>query len=354
MKACFSLLLLIGLTPQLIAAFSKAAASQAYEQAAVAFAHHAELPSFATAEVGDFILGEGRWEVAEESDEEEANELHNRRRLIESYILPDRAAQLPPNSPFGPTLTNWMTPEPTYCLDGCAVCTLVDQTEADVRRVVWAMEAPPLRAERQRILAFYQKVRARTEAEWIAELRQVAQRFQHENRRSQFLTLLKCPIVNLIEQGDMGPVLKDGEVACQELTHWREALMRDDAFFAQHPALCAWRITPGPFFPQWRQTDGGRLQEAKRLFAQGKSLDRILSLLIESIEQNPISAEKWGYLGGTLREKGLYAEAVYAYAQALRYDVSLTWAWTGLRESCDKAGLKQNAEGLRWFLAIGR
>lgn len=354
MKACFLLFAWIGLTSQLIAAFSEAAARQAYEQAAVAFAQHAELPTFSTQEVGDFIFGEGRWEVAEESDEEEANELLNRLHLLESYILPTAPSQPPIASPFGPTLTSWMTPEPTYCLEGIAVCTLADQTESGVRRVVWAMDAAPLRAERQRLQAFYQKSCTRTEAEWVVELRQVAQSFQRENRRSQFLTLLKCPIVNLIEQGDMGAVLKDGEEACQEVTHWREVLMREDGFFAQHPALCAWRIAPGPFFPQWHQADGGRLQEAKRLFTEGKSLDRILQLLIESIEQNPISAEKWGYLAGTLREKGLYPEAVYAYAQALRYDSTLAWAWTGLRESCEKAGLKQNAEGLRWFFAIGR
>lgn len=352
MKHLSAFLLFVGMSPALFAAFSETEARQVYDAASVSFPPQQALPSATFREEGAYVFVEVRWACAESPDAE-GEELALLLDALERYLTQGLNTSFSERSPFGPTLTEWMAPEVEYRLNGIPQCTLSDKTAQKVRTKVFAYEGAALRAERTRIQALHEKARRRTEAEWGEGLRRAFVTFQEAGKRSQFFMLLGCPIVNLMECGELGAPLSDGATAYEELAAWRASLKRADSFYARHPALSAENLKSGFFFPQWQTDDGGRLEEGKRLYAKGQNPDRILQLLAESLAINPISAEKWGYLGGTLKIKGLPNEAIFAYMQALRYDKRMEYAWKGLCESCENANLKANAKGLRWLLKTG-
>ena len=268
------------------------------------------------------------------------------------YVSQDVQPLSPSASPFGPTLTKWMEPTIEYRLSGIGSCVISDRVDGGIRTKIIALDGEALRAERQRVKMCGESANQRVEGDWAVCLGETFNLFQAQGKRELFFMLLGCPIVNMIECGEMGKVLPDGQVASQELSAWLDFLKGPDSFFTAHPALCASHIEAKLFFPQWSLEDGGKFTEAKRLYAKGENLDRILQLLVESLSLNPISAEKWGFWGGALRLSGHPQESVFAYVQALRYDKSLIWAWKGLRTSCEEAGLSANANGLLWLSKI--
>ena len=150
-----------------------------------------------------------------------------------------------------------------------------------------------------------------------------------------------------------GPQVKDSQQAWQELKEFLRLLKGESKFFSSHPSLCVHECLKDQFFfPAWDKDDDGKLEEAKKLYRQGKDLPQILHLICESIACNPIVEEKWRYLGGALVASGQPKDAAIAYVQALRLSPQNDKAWEGLQKACEKAGWSKHAEGLRWYLML--
>ena len=352
MRAWMTLCCLIGLASACLGAFDDETARRVLAEAAPTFSVAETLPSVAFHEAQGIVFVALRWQPKAEADNEDCNELLQAADALERYLAQGLEPWTPPPSPFCPTLTAWLEPVIPFACANIGQCILRDEVANGVRTQLLAWDGEAVRAERERFQALRARLYPSTPEAWLEALRKTAERFQTPETRDKFLTLLGCPIVNVIERAEVGAPLPAGEAGQREVRELLAYIQGADSFFAAHPQLCAFRAEPTLFFPPWTSDDGGRLAQAKQLFAQGRELERILQLLLESIALNPISAEKWGYLGGALRVSGRPRDAVFAYLQALRYDATLGWAWEGLRVSCAKAEMPANAAALAWYLRL--
>lgn len=92
--------------------------------------------------------------------------------------------------------------------------------------------------------------------------------------------------------------------------------------------------------------------ESKKLFAQGRELDRILKLLQQSIELDARSPEKWRYYGAALRTANKHLDAVVAYHQTLTLNNKDDLALTDVCLLYEKLGYKELAKGTAWYILV--
>ena len=308
--------------------------------------------------VGDYLFAEVSWQEDKSAttEDREAQELSALLAAMQNFIAP-HAAQCT-NSPFCKTLTEWLAPMPEFNVPNVRSFVLKDETKGGRRHQVVALEAKPLVDAKRKAQADMADKTPRTESQWAKLLQGAYAQFKTPEEKRKFFVLLGCPLVNLIVDkgsGDYGSALPGGESGWAELekiTNWRPAA---GSFYAEYPNLL-WtayaKRTDAIFFPAWSENDGGRLDEAAKLYRQGKDIPTIIRLLAESISLNPINSTKWEYLGGVLKASNRPCDAVIAYIQALKINSKSQWAWKGLVDSLDKAGFKANAAGLGWYLKI--
>ena len=308
--------------------------------------------------VGDYLFTEVSWQEDKSgtTEDREAQELSALLAAMRNFITPN-AAQCT-NSPFCRTLTQWLEPTSEFNVPNVQSCVLKDERKGDQHRQVVALEAKPLVDAKRKAQADIADKNSRTESQWVKLLQGAYAQFKTPEEKRKFFELLGCPLVNLIADkgsGDYGSALPGGESGWAELekiTNWRPVA---GSFYAEYPNLL-WtayaKRTDAIFFPAWSENDGGRLDDAAKLYRQGKDIPKIIRLLAESISMNPINSTKWEYLGGVLKASNKPCDAVIAYLQALKINPKNKWAWKGLVDSLDKAGFKANAAGLGWYLKI--
>lgn len=308
--------------------------------------------------VGDYLFTEVSWQEDKSAttEDREAQELSALLAAMQNFIAPDTAQCT--NSPFCKTLTEWLEPTLEFNVPNVQSFVLKDETNGDQRRQVVALEAKPLVDAKRRAQAGIVDKNSRTESQWAKLLQGAYVQFKTPEEKRKFFVLLGCPLVNFIADkgsGDYGSALpgcESGWAELEKIRNWRPSA---DSFYAEYPNLL-WsayaKRTDAIFFPAWSENDGGRLDEAAKLYRQGKDIPTIIRLLAESISLNPINSTKWEYLGGVLKVSNKPCDAVIAYIQALKINPKSQWAWKGLVDSLDKAGFKANAAGLRWYLKI--
>lgn len=308
--------------------------------------------------VGDYLFTEVSWQEDKSAttEDREAQELSALLAAMQNFIAPDTAQCT--NSPFCKKLTEWLEPTLEFNVPNVQSFVLKDETNGDQRRQVVALEAKPLVDAKRRAQAGIVDKNSRTESQWAKLLQGAYVQFKTPEEKRKFFVLLGCPLVNFIADkgsGDYGSALpgcESGWAELEKIRNWRPSA---DSFYAEYPNLL-WtayaKRTDAIFFPAWSENDGGRLDEAAKLYRQGKDIPTIIRLLAESISLNPINSMKWEYLGGVLKVSNKPCDAVIAYIQALKINPKSQWAWKGLVDSLDKAGFKANAAGLRWYLKI--
>ena len=309
-------------------------------------------------ETNGFVFARLRWKI-ESSDsavESRKKSLAAVRQFLERYVAPVTIACT--NSPFCSALTSWMLPRVSFSLQNVSTSILKDETSDNIRTQIVAFDFVPLDRARGLAKGQVEALQKRSEQQWGEELEKTFKKFKTPEEKRKFFVLLGCPIVNLIADkgsGDYGFALPGGESGWAEferIINWRPGA---GSFYAEYPNLL-WtayaKRTDAIFFPSWSENDGGRLDEAAKLYRQGKDIPTIIRLLAESISMNPISSTKWEYLGGVLKASNKPCDAVIAYIQALKINSKSPWAWKGLVDSLDKAGFKANAAGLGWYLKI--
>ena len=258
------------------------------------------------------------------------------------------------NSPFCVPLTKFIEPEVTYQFSSVKTVTIRANRFQDGYDIIIACERAALDALRKNIKGQLGGREKRTEKEWERLLAETYQKCDEVSRQN-IHSFLGCPLVNVILRADAqpGPKVKDGQQSWLEMEEFLRLFKGESKFFASHPALCFREsIKDQWFFPAWSKDDDGKLDEARKLFRQGKNLPQILHLICDSIAINPIDEEKWRYLGGALMACNQPKDAAIAYVQALRLMPQNFNAWEGLLKACAKAGWTKHAEGLRWFLRI--
>lgn len=232
-----------------------------------------------------------------------------------------------------------------------------NESSGSAHCIVVAFDAAPLRTAREtyRKRAEGADMNRWSPDDWKRALITASTNFKTPDERCKFFDLLGCPIVNVVLARSGFAVthpIPECSEAEKELLKIECSLNATGSYFVGHPNLLFQKTSPGIFYPQWSEDDEGRFSRAVKLFRKGQDLPKILALITESIEINPIGGEKWGYLGGALKLSNRPTDAVIAYLQALRFNSNLEWAWEGLRESCEKGGYPINAKGLGWFLKI--
>ena len=308
--------------------------------------------------VGDYLFTEVSWQEDRSAtiEDREAQELSALLAAMQDFIAPNVVQCT--NSPFCKTLTEWLEPMTGFNVPNVQSFVLKDETKGDKRLQIVALEAKPLVDAKRKAQADIADKNHRTESQWAELLQGAYAQFKTPEEKRKFFVLLGCPIVNLIADkgsGDYGFALTGGESGWAEferIINWRPGA---GSFYAEYPNLL-WtayaKRTDAIFFPAWSENDGGRLDEAAKLYRQGKDIPTVIRLLAESISMNPISSTKWEYLGGVLKASNKPCDAVIAYIQALKINSKSPWAWKGLVDSLDKAGFKANAAGLGWYLKI--
>ena len=308
--------------------------------------------------VGDYLFTEVSWQEDRSAtiEDREAQELSALLAAMQDFIAPNVVQCT--NSPFCKTLTEWLEPMTGFNVPNVQSFVLKDETKGDKRLQIVALEAKPLVDAKRKAQADIADKNHRTESQWAELLQGAYAQFKTPEEKRKFFVLLGCPIVNLIADkgsGDYGFALPGGESGWAEferIINWRPGA---GSFYAEYPNLL-WtayaKRTDAIFFPAWSENDGGRLDEAAKLYRQGKDIPTVIRLLAESISMNPISSTKWEYLGGVLKASNKPCDAVIAYIQALKINSKSPWAWKGLVDSLDKAGFKANAAGLGWYLKI--
>ena len=341
----------MGLSMAHSAPFSSEEARRVFDESSVNVSTSAKV-------VGDYLFAEVNWQEDKSAttEDREAQELAALLAAMQNFITPNAAPCT--NSPFCKILTEWLEPLPEFNVPNVQSFVLKDETKGDHRHQVVALEAKPLVDAKRKAQADIADKNSRTESQWVKLLQGAYAQFKAPEEKRKFFVLLGCPLVNLIADkggGDYGSVLPGGEGGWAELEkiiNWRPVA---DSFYAEYPNLL-WtayaRRTDAIFFPAWSENDGGRLDEAAKLYRQGKDIPTIIRLLAESISMNPINSTKWEYLGGILKVSNRPCDAVIAYIQALKINSKSPWAWKGLADSLDNAGFKENATGLRWYLKM--
>ena len=349
-----SLVLLFGLGMGLTAhsaPFSSEEARRVFDESSVNVSTSAKV-------VGDYLFTEVSWQEDRSAtiEDREAQELSALLAAMQDFIAPNVVQCT--NSPFCKTLTEWLEPMTGFNVPNVQSFVLKDETKGDKRLQIVALEAKPLVDAKRKAQASIADKNSRTESQWARLLQGACAQFKTPEEKRKFFVLLGCPLVNLIEDkgsGDYGSALPGGESGWAELEkiiNWRPDA---SSFYAEYPNLL-WtayaKRTDAIFFPAWSENDGGRLDEAAKLYRQGKDIPTIIRLLAESISMNPISSTKWEYLGGVLKASNKPYDAIIAYIQALKINSKSPWAWKGLVDSLDKAGFKANATGLKWYLKL--
>ena len=349
-----SLVLLFGLGMGLTAhsaPFSSEEARRVFDESSVNVSTSAKV-------VGDYLFTEVSWQEDRSAtiENREAQELSALLAAMQDFIAPNVVQCT--NSPFCKTLTEWLEPMTGFNVPNVQSFVLKDETKGDKRLQIVALEAKPLVDAKRKAQASIADKNSRTESQWARLLQGACAQFKTPEEKRKFFVLLGCPLVNLIADkgsGDYGSALPGGESGWAELEkiiNWRPDA---SSFYAEYPNLL-WtayaKRTDAIFFPAWSENDGGRLDEAAKLYRQGKDIPTIIRLLAESISMNPISSTKWEYLGGVLKASNKPYDAIIAYIQALKINSKSPWAWKGLVDSLDKAGFKANATGLKWYLKL--
>lgn len=312
----------------------------------------------ASQEVGDYVFMKLEWTFDKEASPEdrEALELSAVMDAIEKYVTPSVIACT--NSPFSKALTTWMTPESEFELPEVQTTVVKDEETNGMRRQVVAFDAVALKAARADAIQKAKGVNTRTEKDWLELLKKASKNFKTEEEKRKFYTMLGCPIVNFITSRiyENKSANDDEQDGIEELAKIAEWTPREGSVYAEYPDLL-WMTRKdkgdGPFYPFWREDDGGAFAEAEKLYRKGKDIPKIIRLLAESISKNPIGVKKWSYLAGVLKVSKRYDDALVAYIQTLKFDQSNTWAWKGVLECCQRLGFKSNAVGLAWYLKLG-
>ena len=353
MKKALLLLLGFGMSISVArsAPFSSKEARRVFDESSVNVSTGAKV-------VGDYLFVEVNWKEDRTAtiEDREAQELFALLDAMENFVTPVVASCT--NSPFCKTLTEWLDPPPEFNFRNVRNLVLKDETKGDRRHQIVALEAKPLVDAKHKAQTGIADRNSRTESQWADLLQGACAQFKTPEEKRKFFVLLGCPIVNLVADkgsGDFGSALPGGEGGWAELEKIRRWRPGDGSFFAEYPKLL-WtayaKRTDSLFLPAWSEDDGGRFDEARKLYHQGKDVQKIIRLLAESISMNPIHAAKWEYLGGILKVSNKPFDAVIAYIQALKINPRSKQGWNGLVDSLDKAGYKGNATGLRWYLKI--
>ena len=315
-------------------------------------------------EAGGFVFMELKWDIPADSSSDDKAELELTAisDALERYILPVRQAIT--NSPFSSALTEWLDPEVPYQIPNVpsTVVKVVEQTNSCLK--VFAFDALPLKAARAKAHQTEAERHSRTSDKWLKRLKAYYATIKKEEDRRQFFVLLGCPVVNLVEgKGNcsLGKSVKGAERGLAEmdiLVNWKTD---EKSFYSKHPdVLWSSCVSSGGklFYPTaWKEDDGGDYAAALKLCRQKdwiKQSESILDLLAKSIAANPISAQKWLYLGGVLAGTGRSMDGLVAYVQSARMDSDNLDSWEGIMRCCEALGLRSNAQGLKWFLKLDR
>lgn len=308
-------------------------------------------------EIGDYIFIFVTWK----NDENDSTEKREEKELsaifdaIEGYLSsPKKEVQTV--SPFEDKLTAWLIPAPVFKLPNVVSSVVKEEEHEGVIQKIIAFDAKEMKAAKAACAEAVPDISHWTKNDWLKALVSAKNHFKTAEEKQAFYTMLGCPIVNLIlpETGSFKSC-EDTNPSVLEINNLLKWTPKMGSVFYEHPALL-WSFYKnkgqGFFFPEWSDDDEGAFDEAEGLYLKGKDIPKIISLLVKSISKNPVGAKKWEYLGGVLKVSGKYEDAVIAYLQSLRFDNKSPWAWKGLMESCDKAGLTYNAKGLDWFLCM--
>lgn len=308
--------------------------------------------------VGDYLFFEVKWKEDNSlpTEDREAQEMNALLEAMQRFITPQSCACT--NSPFCKTLTDWLLPAAEFNVPNVKSSVVKDDSKEGNRTQVVAVEAAPMMSARDLALKSVASVNNRSEAQWAESLKKALTQFKKPDDKQKFYTLLGCPIVNLIFSRSNEyrvSVLAGCERACDELGLLAKFATEGDSFFVEYPNILWGHYAHDRsvlFFPAWEENDEGRLIEAEKLYQKGKDIPKIIKLLVESLSINPISSTKWEYLGGVLKASGKPSDALIAYVQALKISPRSQWAWKGVADCCEKAGLTENAKGLKWYLKI--
>lgn len=334
----------------LSAAFSPEEARRIYGESSSTIAS-------ASQEVGDYVFMKLEWTFDKDASPEdiEVLELSAVMDAIEKYVAPSVIACT--NSPFSKSLTTWMTPETEFKLPEVQTVVVKDEEEDGARRQVVAFDAAALKAARADAAQKANSVNARTPTDWLDLLKKASENFKTEEEKRKFNTMLGCPIVNYIicRTYEKESANDDEQTGIEELAKIMDWMPGEGSIYVEYPDLL-WMTRKdkgaGLYYPCWCVDDGGAFAEADKLYRKGKKVQRIIELLAESISKNPIGVKKWLYLAGVLKASNRYDDALVAYVQTLKFNLTNTWAWKGVMECCQKLGFKSNANGLAWYFKL--
>ena len=96
------------------------------------------------------------------------------------------------------------------------------------------------------------------------------------------------------------------------------------AFFQRNTVLKYTFLTLGHLeFSGFSCTENEYFEEAKELFTKGRNLDRIIDLLVKSIDQSPGYSEGWSYLAAALRANGMIEDALIVSTQSYQINKNI-------------------------------
>ena len=338
----------------LLAAFTPEEARRVYGESSSA----SSLSASKAVEAGDYIFMEVKWHVDNDADAEdrESQEMSALMDAVQRFLtIPVIACT---NSPFSKALTTWLTPETEFNLPEVQSSVVkVEEKDGEKCQVI-AFDAPVLKAAKVSAAKKAHSVNERSKEDWLELLKAAYENFKTPAEKRKFNVMLGCPIVDFIlcngkyKAEEANEDEKDGVAEVEKIVNWNPA---KGSIFTEHPNLLwATHKNNGSnlFYPSWGDDDGGKFAEAEVLYKKGKDVPKILNLLVESICVNPIGEKKWAYLGGVLKALNKPEDALIAYIQALKFNKDNQWSWKGVRDCCEKLGMKSNAAGLGWYFKM--
>ena len=171
---------------------------------------------------------------------------------------------------------------------------------------------------------------------------------QNEENQEKTLSKINEQLLNL---SDQYPLVQDYIKLQKNINQIRD---KGDSIFQNNAVLRMVLATSGRLkmddkLPQYETNE---FKQAEGLFKKGVELEKIISLLLDSIKKIPRHTASWDYLSAALWAKGMKPEALVAYTQLYQLDSSNLEIMRSLAKSYSAVGLQNMADRYTAHIAI--
>ena len=292
----------------------------------------------------------------EDTPEEREEQLMEKQLdILGNYITEEANKIRYTNTPFSQKMAKFLLGEMPFKFSNIACVTVKESMEGKYKIQILAFSKNELDKIKNDYNKQAESIKNMSEAEWGNLLAKSFSSLKTNEEKQTFIYMLGGALLNSLIEGNIrygkgfDELSEKGIGEFLAMINWpqSEFYYSDKSFIWGY----VWGTKGNLRINQAKPVSDEKFSEAKYLYGKGQNIERIVDLLRQSIETNPADAEKWRYLGGVLKVKKMYREALVAYMQAYRLQPNEK-TLNEIGKLCMQCDMPANAEGIKWYLAM--